>query len=197
MQLTLFDIIVDRRSCLSALAALMRGAVREILALVELARGRGRGLPGVAVVAPLVQTGGRRRGAWPLASAAAGVFLVALIALKMLSGMVASADRRQRPRPARQGAGAGVRRGARRVRRLRRLSRSAAYLIKPDLQPDLGARRLSDRPGPGGRAIGSRLCCRRPIGRARPDDPRRTRPLAKGYTDAERQALDKLVSPQP
>ena len=61
-------------------------------------------LPYVApLVRPVVagEAPGRRRGG------GRRVFLVALIALKLLSGMVASADRRQRPRPAGQGAGPG------------------------------------------------------------------------------------------
>src|SRR5262245_50173499 len=87
VQLTLFDIIAIVVVGLSALAAMMRGAVREILSLASWA--------GAAIVAflalpfarpfvrPVVAGEGLADGV-----AAVGVFLVALVVFKMLSRMV-------------------------------------------------------------------------------------------------------------
>ena len=193
MQLTLFDILVLAVVGLSALAALMRGAVREVLALVSWA---GAGLaaflfwPVVArLVRPVVASDGLANGV-----AAAGIFVVALIALKLLSGMVAGSI---------DGTALGT------IDKLLGLAFGAArgvvvvcaayligsLLIKPELQPAWirdayligpireGALRIEAvlpeayRPGPV-EAPG-------PTGNG------------KGYTDAQRQALDKLVTPQP
>ena len=150
MQLTLFDILVLAVVGLSALAALMRGAVREVLALVSWA---GAGLaaflfwPVVArLVRPVVASDGLANGV-----AAAGIFVVALIALKLLSGMVAGSI---------DGTALGT------IDKLLGLAFGAArgvvvvcaayligsLLIKPELQPAWIARRLPDRADPGGRA---------------------------------------------
>ena len=72
-----------------------------------------------------------------------------------------------------------------------------SYLIKPELQPDWVRDAYLIEPDPGGRAIGSRPAARSlpagPVPRPRPTSRR----AGQGYTDAQRQALDKLVSPQP
>ena len=140
------------------------------------------------LVRPVVASDGLANGV-----AAAGIFVVVLIALKLLSGMVAgrSTDRPRHDRQA-SGAGFGAARGV--------LVVCAAYLIgslliKPELQPAWIRDAYLIGPIQEG-ALRIEVCCRRPIGPARSLRPRPTG-TGKGYTDAQRQALDKLVSPQP
>ena len=193
MQLTLFDILVLVVIGLSALAAMLRGAVREVLALVSWAGAAVAAyllMPVVArLVRPVVASDALASGV-----AAAGIFVVVLIALKLLSGMVAHSI---------DGTAIGT------LDKLLGLAFGAArgvvvvclaylvgsLLIKPELQPawvreahligpiQKGAQRIADllpeayRPGTTPAAA--------PAGGG------------KGYTDAQRQALDKLVTPQP
>ena len=195
VQLTLFDIIAIVVVLLSALAALMRGFVREVLGLASWLGAAIVAFLALPYVAPLVRPviAGE---ALANGVAAVAVFLVALVALKMLSGDGGQRGRGQRRRPARQGAGPRLRRGPRRVRRLCGLS----------------CRRLPDQTGPAAPAGCATPTLVGPVQEgARPDRgaaagglpaaPTRDAAPAtaggQGYTDAERQALEKLVSPQP
>src|SRR4051794_41203980 len=106
MQLTLFDILVLAVVGLSALAALMRGAVREVLALVSWA---GAGVaaflfwPVVAkLVRPVVASDGLANGV-----AAAGIFVGVLVALQVFGGGVAGSILGPPPGPPRQRPGVG------------------------------------------------------------------------------------------
>lgn len=193
MQLTLFDILVLVVIGLSALAAMMRGAVREVLALVSWAGAAVAAfllMPVVArLVRPVVASDALASGV-----AAAGIFVVVLIALKLLSGMVAGSI---------DGTAIGtldkllglVFGAARGVLVVCVAYLVGSLLIKPELQPawvrdayliapiQEGANRIANllpeayRPGP--------------IPASAPTS------TGKGYTDAQRQALDKLVPPQP
>lgn len=193
VQLTLFDIIVLVVVGLSALAAMMRGAVREVLALVSWI--------GAAIVAflllpfvgplvrPVIAGDALADGV-----AAAGVFVVALIAFKILSGMIARSveDSAVSPLDKLLGLAFGVARG---VFVLCAAYLAGSYLIKPDLQPDWV--RDAYLIGPiqeGARRIEAMLP---DAYRPRPAAPPAATAEGQGYTDEQRQALEKLVSPQP
>lgn len=193
VQLTLFDIIAIVVVLLSALAALMRGFVREILGLASWLGAAIVAFLALPYVAPLVRPviAGE---ALANGVAAVAVFLVALVALKMLSGMVVSAVEGSAVGPLDKALGLafGVARG---LFVVCAVYLAAAYLIKPDQQPEWV--RNAYLVGPiqeGARRIEALL----------PEAYRPHRPEAapttaggQGYTDAERQALEKLVSPQP
>ena len=112
----------------------------------------------------------------------------------MLSGMVARDGRRQRLGPLDKALGLafGAARGAFVVCAAYLV---VSYLIKPDLQPDWVRNACLIGPVRRVRA-GSRLFCPRPTGR-RPARSAAGHVEGQGYTDEQRQALDKLVSPQP
>ena len=172
MQLTLFDILVLVVIGLSALAAMMRGAVREVLALVSWV--------GAAVAAFLLHATWRpgwsdrwwRAMRWPVAWRRRRVFVVVLIALKLLSGMVAGSIDGQRLGTLDKLLGLvfGAARGV--------LVVCVAYLvgsllIKPELQPawvrdayliapiQEGANRIA-RSAAGGLSAGPDSCSPRP-----------------------------------
>jgi membrane protein required for colicin V production len=191
VQLTLFDIAALVLVGLSALAAMLRGALREVLGLASWILAAAAAFIAIPHVGPLVR---------PVVAgdaladgvAAVLVFLVALVVLKMLSGMLVRAVEGSAVGPLDKGLGLvfGAARGAFVV--------CAAYLavsflIKPEQQPEWvrtayligpiqdGARRLE----------GLLPAAYRPRPAAPPASP------GQGYTDEQRQALEKLVAPQP
>jgi membrane protein required for colicin V production len=192
VQLTLFDIVALALVALSALAAMVRGAVREVLALaswVGAAFAAFLALPYAApLVRPVVASDGLARGV-----AAVGVFFVALVALKMLSGMIARGVEGSAVGPLDRllGLAFGAARGA---FVLCAAYLAGSFLVKPELQPDwvrgayligpvqAGARRIEELLPAAYRARG-------PSPAPATDGP--------GYTEAQRQALEKLVTPQP
>jgi membrane protein required for colicin V production len=195
MQLTLFDVIVLAVIGLSALAAFTRGAVTEILGLASWI--------GAAIVAFV---------AWPFAAplirpivasdalanglAVVGAFVLALVALKLLTGMIGSAVAGSALGPLDKLAGLlfGAARGALLVCAAYLIG---SYLIKPDQQPDWVRQAY---------LIGSVRSGALLIERALPETYRLdglggTAPepvtAGQGYSAKERQALEKLVAPQP
>ncbi len=193
VQLTLFDIIAIVVVGLSALAAMMRGAVREILALASWI--------GAAIVAflalpyagplvrPVVAGDALADGV-----AAVLVFLLALVVLKMLSGMVARTVEGSAVGPLDKALGLafGAARGA---FVLCAAYLAVSFLIKPDLQPEWV--RNAYLIGPiqeGARRIEAFLP---EAYRPRPAGPPPVNVEGQGYTDEQRRALEKLVSPQP
>jgi membrane protein required for colicin V production len=196
MQLTLFDVIVLAVIGLSALAAFTRGAVTEILGLASWV--------GAAVVAflampyatPLIRpvVAGDALAA---GLAVVGVFIVALLALKLLTGMIAGAISASALGPLDKVAGLlfGAARGAVLVCAAYLVG---SYLIKPELQPDWVRQAwLIDEVRSGS------LLLERALPEAYRQDGLGSGTIAEpvtdgqGYTDTQRQALDKLVSPQP
>jgi membrane protein required for colicin V production len=193
VQLTLFDIIVLVVVGLSALAAMMRGAVREVLGLVTWV--------GAAIVAflalpyagplvrPVVAGNALADGV-----AAVVVFLVALIVLKMLSGMVARTVEGSAVSPLDKvlGLAFGAARG---LFVLCAAYLAVSYVIKPDLQPEWVRSAYLIAPiQEGARRIEGVLPA---AYRPRPAAPPPATAGGQGYTDEQRQALEKLVSPQP
>jgi membrane protein required for colicin V production len=193
MQLTLFDILALVVVGLSALAALARGAVREVLALASWLGAAVAAFLLLPYVAPLVRpvVAGES-----LANgvAAVAVFLVALIVFKLLSGMAARSIDGTAAGTVDKVLGFvfGAARGAFVV--------CAAYLvgsflIKPELQP--GWVRDAYFIGPvqdGAHRIEALIP---PAYRPRPATGPATAGGEQGYTDEQRRALDKLVTPQP
>lgn len=193
VQLTLFDIIVLVVVGLSALAAMMRGAVREILALVSWIGAAIVAFLALPFVGPLVRpvVAGDA-----LADGVAAVitFLVALIAFKLLSGMVIRTVEGSAVNPLDKllGLAFGVARG---VFVLCAAYLAGSYLIKPDLQPEWV--RTAYLIGPiqeGARRIEGLLP---EAYRPRPPAPPPVSAEGQGYTVEQRQALENLVSPQP
>ena len=170
VQLTLFDIIVIVVVGLSALAAMMRGFVRETLALVSWIGAAIVAFLALPYVGPLVRpvVAGE---ALADGVAAALVFVAALIAFKILSGMVTRTVEGSAVSPLDKllGLAFGAARG---VFVLCVAYLAGSYLIKPDLQPEWvrsayligpiqeGARRIEAmlpeayRPQAGGPAAG-------------------------------------------
>ena len=193
VQLTLFDIIAIVVVLLSALAALMRGFVREILGLASWLGAAIVAFLALPFVVPLVRPviAGE---ALANGVAAVAVFLVALVALKMLSGMVVSAVEGSAAGPLDKALGFAFG-AARGVFVVCAVYLAAAYLIKPDQQPQWV--RDAYLVGPvqeGARRIEALLP---EAYRPRRPEPAPATAGGQGYTDAERQALEKLVSPQP
>ena len=193
MQLTLFDIAVLVVIGLSALAAMLRGAVREVLALASWV--------GAAVVAflalpyagplvrPVVAGDALADGV-----AAVCVFLVALVVLKILSAMVVRTVDGSAVSPIDKllGLGFGVARGAFIVCAG---YLAATYLVKPELYPDWVRQAMLIGPVRDGAA---RIEGWLPDAyRSRPVGPPPVTAGGEGYTDAERDGLEKLLSPQP
>jgi membrane protein required for colicin V production len=196
MQLTLFDVIVLAVIGLSALAAFTRGAVTEVLGLASwlgAAIVAFLALPHAApLIRPIVASDALADGL-----AVVGVFLIALLALKLLTGMIAGAIAGSALGPLDKLAGLlfGAARGAVLVCAAYLVG---SYLIKPELQPDwMRQAYLIDSV-----RAGSLL-----LERALPENYRQAGlgdgavaervSGGQGYTDKQRQALDKLVSPQP
>lgn len=193
VQLTLFDIVAIVIVLLSALAALLRGFVREILGLASWLGAAILAFLALPYATPLVQPviAGE---ALATGVAAVGVFLVALVALKILSGMVANAIDGSALGPLDKAFGLafGAVRGAFIVCAG---YLAAAYLVKPELHPTWVRDAYFIGPVRQG---ADRIEALLPES-YRPRRPE-TPPAAtdgKGYTDAERQAIEKLVSPQP
>ena len=193
VQLTLFDIIVIVVVGLSALAAMMRGFVRETLALVSWIGAAIVAFLALPYVGPLVRpvVAGE---ALADGVAAALVFVAALIAFKILSGMVTRTVEGSAVSPLDKllGLAFGAARG---VFVLCAAYLAGSYLIKPDLQPEWV--RTAYLIGPiqeGARRIEAMLP---EAYRPRPAAPPPATAEGQGYTDEQRQALEKLVSPQP
>ena len=191
--LTLFDVVALAIVAVSAIVAMMRGAVREVLSLASWVGAAVAAFLAIPAVAPLM----RPAFATDLLAegiAAVTVFLVVLVALKLLTGMVARAveDSAVRPLDRFLGLGFGVVRGG---FLLCAAYLASAYLVRPELLPDWvrearligpvreGAARIED-------LLPETYRPRRPGAPAEPSG-------GHGYTEAERQALEKLVSPQP
>ncbi|MGD9508337.1 MAG: CvpA family protein [Geminicoccaceae bacterium] len=193
VQLTLFDVVAIVIVLLSALAALLRGFVREVLGLASWLGAAILAFLALPFVTPLVQP----VIAGPaLASgvAAVGTFLVALVVLKMLSGMVASAIDGSALGPLDKGLGLafGAARGAFIVCAG---YLAAAYLVNPDQHPTWVRDAYFIRPVQQGADRIEALL---------PEAYRPRRPVTpppttegQGYPDADRQGLEKLLSPQP
>jgi membrane protein required for colicin V production len=192
VQLTLFDIIVLVVIGLSALAALLRGAVREILGLASWVAAVIVAILALPWFAPLVRPviAGE---ALADGVAAVAVFLVALIVFKLLSGVVIRAVDGSAVGPLDKALGLafGVARGAFLVCAA---YLAGSYLMKPEVQPDWV--RDAYLIGPvedGARRIEALLPdAYRPPAAATPP----VTAEGQGYTDAEREQLEKLVSPQ-
>lgn len=193
VQLTLFDVVAIVIVLLSGLAALLRGFVREVLGLASWLGAAIIAFLALPFATPLIQPviAGQ---ALATGVAAVAVFLVALVVLKMLSGAVANAIDGSALGPLDKGMGLafGLVRGAFIVCAG---YLAAAYLVKPDLHPTwvrdayfIGpVRQGADR-------IEALLPeAYRP---RQPETPPATTD-GQGYTDADRQAIEKLVSPQP
>lgn len=196
MQLTLFDVIILAVIGLSALAAFTRGAVAEILGLacwVGAAIVAFLALPFAApLIRPVVASEALADGL-----AVVGVFVIALLALKLLTGMLAAAIAGSALGPLDKVAGLlfGAARGAVLVCAAYLVG---SYLIKPELQPDWVRQAWLIDPVRRGS-----LMLERVVPEAYRQDGLGTGTVAEpvtggqGYTDTQRQALDKLVSPQP
>jgi membrane protein required for colicin V production len=194
LQLTLFDIIALVVVGLSALAATMRGAVREILGLASWV--------GAAVVAflalpftsplvrPVVASDGLADGV-----AAVSVFLVALVAFKMLSRMMVRAVEGSAVGPLDKllGFAFGAARG---VFVVCAAYLAGTYLIRPELQPEWVRNAYLIGPVQNG---AHRLEAFLPEAyRPKPaSPPAATATNGEGYSDRERRALEKLLAPQP
>lgn len=193
MQLTLFDVVAIAVVLLSALAALLRGFVREVLGLASWLGAAVVAVLAVPYAAPLVQ---------PVIAgetlakgvAGVGVFVVALVALKLLSGLVVGVVEGSAVGPLDKALGLafGAARGAFVVCAG---YLAAAYLVNPELYPTWV--RDAYFIGPVQRGA-DRIEALIPA----TYQPRRPEPPTRGaggqgYSDGERQALEKLISPQP
>jgi membrane protein required for colicin V production len=207
LPLTLFDVIVLVVVGLSALAALTRGAVAEILGLASWA--------GAAVIAfaALPWAGPMVRAAVasdPIADllAVAGVFLVALVMLKLVTGTVSRAVAGSALGPIDKLLGLvfGALRGAVVVAAAYLV---ASHLLKPEMQPDWIRQAYLIEPVRAGSAMLERLVPeayrREGIAAAGVavdaaqgvlQDATGAAPAGQGYTPEQRQALEKLLPPQ-
>lgn len=197
MQLTLFDVIVIAIVAISALAALARGAVAEILGLVSWLGAAIVAFLAMPHVAPLVRPVVAGEGLAD-ALALAGTFVVALILLKLVTGMVAGAVSGTALSPVDKvlGLAFGAARGVILVCAAYLLG---SHLVKPEAQPDwvqqaylitpvrTGAGRLESLLPESYRQGG--------LDRANPKPDGET--AGKGYSVRERQAMDRLVAPNP
>ena len=193
MQLTLFDIIVLVVIGLSALAAMLRGAVREVLALASWI---GAGIVAILalpwagpLVRPVVAGDALADGV-----AAVAVFLVALVVFKLPSGTVVRAVEGSAGGPLDKllGLAFGFARGAFVVCAG---YLAATYLVKPDLYPDWVRQAWLIGPVQDG---ANRIEAWLPEAyRPRPAATPPASAAGQGYSDADREALEKLVSPQP
>lgn len=194
MQLTLFDVIVIAIVGISALAALVRGAVAEVMGLVSWA--------GAAVVAflalpyatSLVQPVIAGEGL-AAAVAFAGVFAVALIVLKLLTGMISGAVSGSVLGPLDKllGLAFGAARG---VFLVCAAYLVASFLIKPELQPDWVHRAYLVEPIRQGATMLEQLLPER-YRHGGPNQPAPPIDAGKGYTDQQRQAVDSLLTAKP
>lgn len=197
MQLTLFDVIVIAFIGISALAALVRGAVAEIMGLLSWLGAAVVAFLALPYAAPLVRPVIAGEG---LADgvAFAGVFAVALIALKLLTGMISGAVSGGVLGPLDKllGLAFGAARGALLVCAAYLV---ASFLIKPELQPDWVRQAYLIEPVQKGSTMLEHLLPER-YRRGAPDQPTPAidaGAAGRGYTDQQRQAVDRLLTAKP
>ena len=197
-QLTLFDVIVIAIVAISALAALVRGAIAEILGLASWIGAAIVAFLAVPYVAPLVRPVIAGETLADLV-ALGGVFLVALLALKLVTGIVAAvvSDSPLGPLDKLLGLAFGAVRGMALVCAVYLIF---SYLVKPEVQPDwVRNAYLLDPVRTGSAMLESLLPERYRHGEF--DRPLPTEVDAptdgKGYTDQQRQAVDNLLSKKP
>jgi membrane protein required for colicin V production len=192
LPLTLFDAGVVAVIGLSALSALVRGASSEILGLASWLGAGVAAFLAVPYARPLVLPAVANP-AVADALAFGGVFLVALLALKLVSGVVARsiAGSAVGPLDKLLGLAFGAARGALIVCAAYLV---ASYLIKPQLQPDWVNQAYLIEPVRDGAVALERLL----------PEPYRENGLAAaggtidgGADDVRRQALEKLLTPEP
>ncbi len=197
MQLTLFDVLVIAFVGISALAALIRGAVAEVMGLVSWLGAAILALLALPYAAPLVRPVIAGEGLAD-AVAYAGVFAVALVTLKLLTGMISGAVSGSVLGPLDKllGLAFGAARGAVLVCAVYLV---ASFLIKPELQPDWVRQAYLIEPVRKGSTMLENLL---------PERYRRGGPIlpgptldadtaGKGYTDQQRQAVDSLLTAKP
>lgn len=194
MQLTLFDVIVIAFVGISALAALVRGAVAEVMGLVSWLGAAVVAFLALPYVAPLVRPVIAGEG---LADGVAfvGVFAVALIALKLLTGMISGAVSGSVLGPLDKllGLAFGAARG---VLLVCAAYLVASFLIKPELQPDWVRQAYLIDPVRKGATMLEELLPER-YRHHGPDGPEPVIDAGKGYTDQQRQAVDSLLTAKP
>jgi membrane protein required for colicin V production len=197
VQLTLFDVLVLVIVGVSAVAALARGAVAEIMGLLSWVGATVVAFAALPYLVPLVQPviAGEE-----LANGVAlvGVFVVTLIVLKLLTGMIVSAVSGSALGPLDRLLGL-VFGAARGVVLVCAAYLVGSYLIKPELQPDWVRQAYLVEPVRAGSALLEGLLPER----YRHGGFDRTIPKLEaqspglGYTDQQRQAVDKLVTGKP
>lgn len=200
---TLFDAAVLAAIGLSALVGLARGAVAEVLGLASWVGAAVAAFVGAPQLAPMVrQAVGAGGFAEPLTFA--GVFLVALVALKLVAGMIARAVSGSALGPVDKALGLafGAARGAVLVALAYLL---ASQFVRPEAQPAwvAGARLIG--PVRDGSALLARYLPE-PDGRGAPAPRGRDAPAPRGptgapgggpgYTAARREAPERAPPPQ-
>jgi membrane protein required for colicin V production len=192
LPLTLFDAGVIAVVGLSALSALVRGAASEILGLASWLGAAVAAFLAVPYATPLVRPAVANP-AVADALAFGGVFLVALLALKLVGGVIARsvAGSAVGPLDKLLGLAFGAARGALLVCAAYLV---ASYLIKPELQPDWVNQAYLIEPVRDGAVALERLLpeAYRENGLAA-DDPA----ADGGAGQVRRQALEDLLTPEP
>ncbi len=195
MQLTLFDVLAIAFVGISALAALIRGAVAEVMGLVSWLGAAVVALLVLPYAAPLVRPVIAGEGLAD-AVAYAGVFAVALVTLKLLTGMISGAVSGSVLGPLDKllGLAFGAARGAVLVCAVYLV---ASFLIKPELQPDWVQQAYLIEPVRKGSSMLENLLPEwyRRGGPGQPAPDATT--AGKGYTDQQRQAVDSLLTAKP
>lgn len=194
MQLTLFDVIVIAIVGISALAALVRGAVAEIMGVVSWLGAAIVAFLALPYVAPLVRPVIAGEGLAD-AVAFAGIFAVALIVLKLLTGMITGAVSGGVLGPLDKMAGLAFG-AARGVFLVCAAYLVASFLIKPELQPDWVRQAYLVEPIQKGATMLEQLLPER-YRHGGPDQPAPVIDAGKGYTDQQRQAVDSLLTAKP
>lgn len=197
MQLTLFDVLVIAFVGISALAALIRGAVAEVMGLVSWLGAAILALLALPYAAPLVRPVIAGEGLADVV-AYAGVFAVALVTLKLLTGMISGAVSGSVLGPLDKllGLAFGAARGAVLVCAVYLV---ASFLVKPELQPDWVRQAYLIEPVRKGSTMLENLLPER-YRRGGPDQPVPAidaGTAGKGYTDQQRQAVDSLLTAKP
>jgi membrane protein required for colicin V production len=200
LPVTLFDVVVVAIVGLSGLSALVRGVVSEVLGLASWVGAGAVAFLALPHAAPLV----RPAVANPMladALAVGGVFLVALLALKLVSGVISRsvAGSAVGPLDKLLGLAFGAARGALVVCAAYLV---ASYLIKPELQPDWVSQAYLIEPVRTGAVALERLLPEpyREGGLADAGAVGRTpggaTAAGQGYSEAQRQALEQLLAPE-